>query len=157
MKKTSVIYFLISLGLIFFLVNEAIGKLIFASLFPRMLTLLYIIFPVIFLLLTHFSPGEIVRAFKLAGKKSEGTKSELKNASLFFHTAQQFFIVTAVIGFIVLSIWYLAGGFNAGGGPPRIAAAVLILIGAFWYPLMFILFICLPFRSALRKKLNELE
>ncbi|UCH95587.1 MAG: hypothetical protein JSV88_01740 [Candidatus Aminicenantes bacterium] len=157
MKKTSVIYYLISLVLFFYLVRLSIGSAIFDVLAPRVLTLFYILFPVIFLLLTHFSPAEIIRAFKLAGRNSGGTKGELENAALFFHTAQRFFVTVAIIGVIILIIWYLAGGFDAGQGPPRIANAVLIIIGAIWYPLFFILVICLPFRSAIRKKLNELE
>lgn len=119
--------------------------------------LFFVLFPVIFLLLTHFSQAEIIKAFKLAGRKSGGTKSELNNAVLFFHTAQRFFVTVAVIGIFILLIWFLAGGFDDGQGPPRIAHAVLIIAGAIWYPLIFILFICLPFRSAIRKKLNKLD
>jgi small-conductance mechanosensitive channel len=140
-----------------YLVKKAIGSVIFSGLAPQVPKLFLIVFPVTFLLLTHFSPAEIIRAFRLAGRKSEGTKSELQNARLFFNTARQFFVTAAVIGVIILMIWYLAGGFDAGDGPPRIAGAVLIFVGAFLYPLLFILFICLPFGSAVRKKLNELE
>lgn len=157
MKKTSVIYFLISLVLFIYLVKLAVGSVIFSALAPQVLKLFCIIFPVTFLLLTHFSPAEIIAAFKLAGRKGEGTKSELKNAALFFDTARQIFTAVAVIGVIILAIWHLAGGFNAGDGPPRVAAAVLIFVGAFLYPLLFILFICLPFSSAVRKKLNRLD
>jgi small-conductance mechanosensitive channel len=155
MKKTSVIYYLISLVLFVYLVRVVIGPAIFDVLAPRVPALFLVLFPVIFLLLTHFSPVEVIKAFKLAGRKSGGTKSELKNAALFFHTAQRFFVTVAVIGIIILIIWYLAGGFDAGQGPPRIANAVLIIVGAIWYPLFFILVICLPFRSAIQKKLNE--
>ena len=157
MKKTSVIYYLISLVLFVYLVRLVIGSAIFHVLAPRVPTLFFVLFPVIFLLLTHFSPAEIIKAFKLAGRKSGGTKSELKNAALFFQTAQRFFVTVAVIGIFILIIWFLAGGFEAGQGPPRIANAVLIIVGAIGYPMIFILFICLPFRSAIRKKLNDLD
>jgi small-conductance mechanosensitive channel len=145
MKKTSVIYYLISLVLFVYLVRVVIGPAIFDVLAPRVPALFFVLFPVIFLLLTHFSPAEIIKAFKLAGRKSGGTKSELKNAALFFHTAQRFFVTVAVIGIFILITWFLAGGFEAGQGPPRIAHAVLIIVGAIWYPMIFILFICLPF------------
>jgi hypothetical protein len=156
MKKTSVIYYLISLVLFVYLVRVVIGPAIFHALAPRVPTLFFVLFPVIFLLLTHFSPAEIIKAFKLAGRKS-GEKSELNNAVLFFQTAQRFFVTVAVIGIFILITWFLAGGFDAGQGPPRISHAVFIIVGAIWYPMIFILFICLPFRSAIQKKLNELE
>ncbi|NIM16519.1 MAG: hypothetical protein GTO45_31285 [Candidatus Aminicenantes bacterium] len=157
MRKASVFYFIISLVVSVYLVRFALGPAVFGAIAPQIPGLCFIIFPVIFLLLTHFSPAEIITAFKLAGRKSKGTKSELKNAVLFFKTARQFFITIAVIGMIILWIWYLAGGFDAGNGPPKVAAAVMILVGAFLYPLLFILFICLPFGNAVQKKLNESE
>ena len=58
------------------------------------------------------------------------------------------------IGIPVLAIWLLAGPQTT---PPQIARIVAIIIGAFLYPLLFILFVCLPFKSALAKKLNELN
>jgi small-conductance mechanosensitive channel len=155
MKKTSVIYYLISLVLFVYLVRLVIGSDIFDALAPRVPALFFVLFPVIFLLLTHFSPAEIIKAFKLAGRKSGGTKSELKNAALFFQTAQRFFVTVSVMGIFILMIWFLAGGFEAGQGPPRIANMVLIIVGAIWYPMIFILFICLPFKSAIQKKLNK--
>jgi hypothetical protein len=157
MRKTSVIYFIVSLFVFVYLVRFALGPLVFVAIAPQIPALCFVLFPVIFLLLTHFSPAEIIRAFKLAGKKSNGTKSELKNAVLFFKTARQYFITIAVIGLIILWIWYLAGGFDAGNGPPKIAAAVMIQVGAFLYPLLFIFFICLPFGNAVQKKLNQSE
>jgi heme/copper-type cytochrome/quinol oxidase subunit 2 len=157
MKKTSVIYYLISLVLFVYLVRQIIGSSSFDALAPHVPALFLVLFPVIFLLMTHFSPAEIIKAFKLAGRKSGGTKSELNNAALFFQTALRFFVTVAVIGIFILITWNLAGGFDAGQGPPRVAHAVLIIVGAICYPMNFILFICLPFSSAIRKKLNQLE
>ena len=110
MRKTSVIYFIVSFLVFVYLVRFALGPLVFVAIAPQIPALCFVLFPVIFLLLTHFSPAEIIRAFKLAGRKSNGTKSELKNAVLFFKTARQFFITITVIGMIILWIWYLAGG-----------------------------------------------
>ena len=97
MRKSSVIYFIVSLVVFVYLVRFALGPLVFVAIAPQIPGLCFILFPVIFLLLTHFSPSEIITAFKLAGRKSNGTKSELKNAALFFKTARQYFITIAVI------------------------------------------------------------
>ena len=150
MKKTSIIYYLISVALFFFLVSLALPFL--KNLKPG-LKLVYTFFPVVFLLLTHYTPAEIIQSFQLAGRKSRGTRAELENAHLFFQTMQQLFVVLMIIGLPILAIWLLAGPQTT---PPQIARIVAILIGAFLYPLLFILFLCLPFKSALRKKLNTL-
>jgi hypothetical protein len=151
MKRTSLIYYLISVILLLFLMSLALPFL--RNLVPG-LKLFYTLFPVLLILLTHFRPAEIIKAFRLAGRKSQGIKSELENGYLFFQTMQQLFVVLMIIGLPILAIWLLAGPQTT---PPQIAQIVAILIGAFVYPLLFILFLCLPFKSALRKKLNELE
>lgn len=150
MKRTSVIYYLVSIGLLIFLMSLALPFL--KNLMPG-LKLAYTLFPVIVLLLTHYTPAEIIKSFHLAGRKTRGTRVELDNAHLFFQTMQQLFVVLIIIGLPILAIWLLAGPQTT---PPQIARIVAILIGAFVYPLLFILFLCLPFKSALRKKLNEL-
>lgn len=151
MRITTIIYYLIALALLIYFMSLALPFL--ENLIPG-IKLVYVIFPAAFILLTHYSPAEIVRAFKLAGRKSQGNKSDYKNAYLFFKTMQQLFIVIMLIGIPVLTIWSLAGPQTT---PPQIAHIIAIIVGAFLYPLLFILFLCLPFKSALEKKLNELE
>ena len=151
MRLSTFAYYALAIALSIFLMSLALPFL--KHLLPS-LKLVYVIFPVILILLTHYSPKEIVKAFKLAGRKSQGTKAELKNACLFFKTAQNSFILLMLIGVPILVIWLLAGPQST---PPQIAHIVAILIGAFLYPLIFILFLCLPFKSALEKKLNEFE
>jgi len=151
MKRTSFIYYLISIALLLFLMSLALPFL--KNLTPG-LKLIYTVFPVAFILMTHHTPAEIIRSFCLAGRKSHGTRREFLNAYLFFQTMQQLFIVLMFIGAPILVIWLLAGPQTT---PPQIAQIVALIIGAFLYPLLFILLLCLPFKSALKKKLNELE
>lgn len=151
MRKTTIIYFVIAIVLLFYFMSLALPFL--KNLLPG-LKLFYVIFPVLLILLTHYSPMEIFRAFKLAGRKSQGSKAEYKNAYLFFKTMQQLFIVLMLIGVPVLTVWLLAGPQST---PPQIAHIIAIIVGTFFFPLLFILFLCLPYKSALEKKLNELE
>jgi magnesium-transporting ATPase (P-type) len=151
MRIASIIYYVISIVLLIFLMSLALPFL--KNLMPG-LKLVYTVFPITALLLTHFTPAEIVMVFKLAGRRGKGSKKELENAYLFFKTMQQLFITLMVIGILVFVIWLLAGPQTS---PPQIAHIVAIIIGAFLYPLLFILFVCLPFKSALAKKLNELN
>jgi hypothetical protein len=116
--------------------------------------LVYTIFPVIFILLTHNRPDDIIKAFKLSFVKTGGSKKELEKAISLFTSMQHILITLILIGVPVLFIWLLA---SPQESPARIAHIVAILIGAFLYPLLFILFICIPFKGALQNKLTELE
>ena len=151
MRKVSLIYFIVSILLLGFLMNLALPFL--KNLIPG-LRLAYTIFPVIFILLTHNRPEEIVKAFKLSLVQTAGSKKELEKAISLFTTMQHLLITLMLIGVPVLFIWLLA---SPQGSPARIAHIVAIIIGAFLYPLLFILFICLPFKGALQNKLTELE
>jgi len=151
MRLATIAYYVIAIVLLLLFMSFALPFL--KNLLPGA-KLVYIIFPVIFILLTHYNPKEMLKAFKLAGRKSHGTKSEYKNACLFFKTIQNIFVILMLIGIPVVVIWLVAGPQTT---PPQIAHIVALVIGLFLYPLLFILFLCLPFRSALEKKLNELE
>lgn len=151
MKLITILYYVMAIVLLIFVMSLALPFL--KNLLPGM-KLIYSIFPVIFILLTHYSPKEIFEAFKMAGRQSTGRRKEYKNALLFFKTMQNIFIVLMLIGIPILFIWFLAGPQSA---PPQIAHIVAIVIGVFLYPLLFILLLCLPFKSAIEKKMNELE
>ena len=151
MKILSIIYYLAALVLILLFMSSALPFL--KNLLPGV-KLAIVIFPIIFILLTHFSPAEILMAFKLAGRKSRGTPAEYRNAALFFKTMQHLLILFMLLGIPVIIIWFLA---TPQSDPPQIANIVRMIVGAFFFPLIFILFISLPFKSALQKKLNDLE
>lgn len=147
MKKTSPIHFLIALLLLIYLMSEGLPFL--KNLLPGA-KLFLVVFPVIFLLLTHYTPREMGRAFLLAGRKSRGTRTEVLNALQFFRAAQNMFITLMLIAAVVLVVFFL------GIGPQsrHIAQPVAIIIGGFFWPLIFILFVCLPFKSALQKNIH---
>ena len=151
MRLTTIVYYVLAIILMIFLMSLALPFL--KNLLPGM-KLVYTVFPALFILLTHYSPREIIKAFRMAGRKSQGAMSDYKNALLFFKTMQNIFIVLMLIGIPILFIWFLAGPQSA---PPQIAHIVAIVIGVFLYPLLFILLLCLPFKSAIEKKMNELE
>ena len=151
MRLTTIVYYAAAIVLLFFFMSLALPFL--KNLLPGM-KLGYSLFPAIFILLTHYKPKEILQSFKLAGHRSRGTKADYRNALLFFRTAQNIFIVLMLIGLPIMAIWLLAGPQST---PPQIAHIVAMVIGLFLYPLLFILFLCLPFKSALEKKMNENE
>lgn len=157
MKKVSILYYAAAIVAALYLIKLAIGAPAFNAMAPHAVWLFYVVFLVILLLLTHFTPAEMYQAIMATRRNRDNTKAELKNAYLFFKTAQSFFVVSSLIGIVLLVIWYLAGGFDTGNGPPRIASAASFLVTAFLYPLLFILFVCLPFRSAVQKKLNDMD
>ena len=151
MKTLSIVYYLAALVLILLFMSSALPFL--KNLLPGV-KLVIVIFPIIFILLTHFSPAEILTAFKLAGRNSRGTPAAYRNAALFFRTMQNLLTLFMLLGIPVIIIWFLA---TPQSDPPQIANIVRMIVGAFFFPLIFILFISIPFKSALQKKLNDLE
>jgi cell shape-determining protein MreD len=149
-KISSILYYVIAVVLIFYMMTVALPFL--RNLAPGLL-LFYALFPVLFLMLSHYSPREIFRAFQLAGRKSTGTQEEYKNSRLLFTTAQNMFIGIMLLGLVVLLVWFLA----SGPQNRQIAHPVSIMVMFIFWPLMFILLLCLPFRSALTKHINRLD
>ena len=149
MKYLSILYYLIAVVLLVYIMSGALPFL--KNLLPGIKGI-QIALPVLLILLTHFSPHEIIRSFRLSGKKQQGEKDEYKNAVHFFHTAQYLFLTVMGIGVIVLIIWFLGSGPNSR----HIAHPVNIMVTFLFFPLVFILFLCIPFKSAVKKKMNEL-
>lgn len=149
MKYLSNVYYLIAVALLVYIMSGALPFL--KNLLPGVKGV-QIVLPILFVLLTHYTPREIISAFRLAGKKSRGEKNEYKNAVQFFQTAQYLFLTVMGIGVIVLIVWFLGSGPNSR----HIAHPVNIMITFLFFPLVFVMFFCIPFRSAVKKKMNEL-
>jgi hypothetical protein len=108
--------------------------------------------PVLFVLLTNFSPGEILRSFRAAMSGCDAGAAELRNSLLFFRTAQKALLVVAVLGFLTGFITMAAGENDLGRFKVGFGVAILVL----YYALAGIMLVTLPFTSALKKKLNRL-
>jgi hypothetical protein len=151
MKKIYVLYFIlvaaISGGLVLF-ASGSFGNLwIFWDLPSFIITPLL----ALIILLGHFSPREMIGAFRCAWAADAG-EPELKKALLFFESFHRLTIISSLFGFMlgVVLIFYAypSEQFNSNFGK-FMAICVLTIV----YALFIVMTVTVPFQSAIRKKL----
>jgi len=150
MKKSYLIYVLIAFGLWILAIALARGNHL---IFVDPLTAMIIVVIPMFIMLSHFGPGEIINSFFLAWR-GNGAGKEFKNAILFFETAQKLMYASGVIGLVcgivlMMDAYPMKTEFFARGFGTTILSIM--------YPALMASLVTLPFRSALQKKLNEME
>ncbi len=105
----------------------------------------------IILLLGHYTPGEIINAFKSAGKEFT-SDVELKKALLFFNTLHKLVIISGIFAFMLGNVLVISLSpseeLNMIFGK-FMSISLLTIV----YALFIILTITVPFQSALKKKL----
>lgn len=155
MKKMFIVYALLSVGIFVLGVIIARGNVMIMVDAPSLMLLLA---PTVLMLLSHYGPKEFIRTFKTAMAKSNTGEHELKNALLFFSTAQKLIMASAVATAFLGIIMILD---NVGRGNPETARTV-----AWWmavdlisvlYAAMLLIVTTIPFKSAVQKRLNDLN
>lgn len=121
-------------------------------------SLALILGPTLLMLLSHYGPKEFIKAFKSAMATNDAGERELKNALLFFSTAQTLMIASTIVAVFLGIIMILD---IVGRGDEYSARKV-----AWWMAVDFIsilylgfglLVVTIPFKSAVQKRLNELN
>jgi flagellar motor component MotA len=150
MKKSYFLYLILSLGIIILAVILARGScIVFFDPPSVMLTFL----PTILILLAVYSPGEFIKAFRIAWKGGESTITEVKNSISFFKTAGRLLLIMGIIGLMIGCMLMLSAGWEAEKFAFGLSYALICLLYAF----LTIFLVTLPFQNALEKKLNEME
>jgi hypothetical protein len=155
MKRTFFVYAALSIGLAVAGVLISNGNLMIMIDFPSLALLLG---PTVFMLLSHYGPRECIAAFRAAMAGNGASERELRNAVLFFSTAQNLMIASTVIATFLGIIMILD---DLGRGNTESPRAV-----AWWMAVDFIsvlylgfgmLLLTMPFKSAVQKRLNEMR
>ena len=128
------------------------------SVFIDIPSLIIILLISVFLLLTNYSPGEVVLAFTIGFKKDRIKQQDLKKSINLFDSLGKYLIISAVLTTLAGLIAMLAvfsqisvdGNADWGGG---IALAMLTIL----YSLILYLIIVIPFRNGLKNRLIEIE
>ncbi len=148
MKKRFIIYLAVVVGIYVFAILIAGGRLIMFWDFPTLL--LTPVVPLI-LMLGHYSPSEIIDSFRIAGE-SANSDVEIKKSLLFFKTIHRLIMLSGsfavILGIVMILTTYPSENFSKDVGNYM---AVCILSGA--YAIFFVMIICVPFESALEKKM----
>ncbi len=148
MKKSFIIYLAVSMGIYVFAILISGGSLI---LFWDVPTIMLTPGIPLILMLGHYSPSEIIEAFRIAGKGSN-CDVEIQKSLLFFKTIHRLIMLSGyfavLLGVVMILTTYPSENFNKDVGNYM---AVCILSAA--YAIFFVMIICVPFESALEKKL----
>lgn len=108
------------------------------------------------LLLTHYTPAEIVTNFKLAMKSGKSSQQELKQALNFFQTMQKLIIVSGIIGTTLGSMIILdyLKKWNVLERVPNFGSGFSASILTIFYALILSAFVTVPFVGAIKKKID---
>jgi flagellar motor component MotA len=113
----------------------------------------------IFLLLTNYSPSEIVLAFTIGFKKEELNRKDLQKSINLFDSLGKYLILSAILGsitgFIAMASYYSRDTNNLGSGDWAGGSALAIL--TIVYSLIFYMLIAVPFKNGLKNRLIEIE
>ncbi len=93
MKRMFVVYAGVTIGLFMLGIVFAKSNIMIMIDMP---SLMLVLGPAVLMLLSHFGPKEFIGAFRAAMEKNRASGLELKNALLFFSTAQTLIIASTV-------------------------------------------------------------
>ncbi len=106
--------------------------------------------PVFLVMLSHFSPAEMAGAFRSAMAGYAATGKELSDSLLFFKTLQKALLVVSALGFLTGLI--VLAGIESDAATFRNGLGVALLV--VYYAAAMVMLVTLPFKSAVKKKLN---
>lgn len=153
MKKSYFIYAPLTLGLFMGGILTAGGDLLWFFDLP---SLVLVLCPFIFLLLSVFGPRGMADSFRAAMDSQGATRSELKRAILFFATAQKIFLLAGVIATMAGVIMLLYGISMSDSNYPYLVYVTVAFLTVF-YAIFLTMLVTVPFRAALERKLHGLE
>jgi hypothetical protein len=154
MKKTYIVYALLTAGSSVLAVLFAQADLLIMIDAPSFAILFG---PTILMLLSHYRPKEIVNAFKAAMAKSNAGEHELKNALLFFSTAQTMMVLSTVVAVFLGIIMILSAVWKGGDNSAKVLSGWMAVdFVSILYLALGMLLVTVPFKSALQKRLNDL-
>lgn len=150
MKKIFIVpFFLAILTMIGFIITGNIPPYIYIQPFSLLLSL---ILPLL-IMLTHFGVIEIVQAFGAAMDWGSSDKKRLRRAALFFKTLQVVLILTGVVGMLFALIAMLVDLDDYSKLGYWLASVML----SGFYSILGLIFVAVPFRSAVLKRLIDLD
>ncbi len=149
MKKTYPIYVAMVLGIFYITVFIVQGNVL-SFIDPASFMIVHI--PLLLILLTSYSPSEMIQSFKTAMHFNQSSLTELKTAYLLFDTAlvllYKIAVLATLFGVIVMiasTLEWTAEHFALG-----FSVAILSVV----YALFTGVLVIIPFKMAIKKKMN---
>jgi hypothetical protein len=155
MKKMFIVYAVLTVGIFVMGIIWAKSNILIMFDLP---SLALVILPAVLMLLSHYGPKEFINAFRVAMAKSNADGHELKNALLFFSTAEKLIIASAVAA-VFLGIIMILDSVGKGytESAKTVAWWMAVDVISILYSAIFMIVVTIPFKSAVQKRLNELK
>lgn len=122
-------------------------------------SLFMVVLITVFLLLTNYSPSEIILAFSIGFKKEVPDKKDLKKSINLFESLGKYLILSAILGtitgFIAMAAYYARDIENLGSDDWAGGSALAII--TILYSLIFYMIVAVPFKNGLKNRLIEME
>jgi flagellar motor component MotA len=115
-------------------------------------TIVFIVFGSLTLMVTSFSPGEIVTQFQMVFGKGS-SESELKIAEVFFQMLRKFVFMISLIGFSIGLIAIL----NFSSDPSTLGTGFSLSFLSLFLGMIFDTLIVLPCQASIRKQIAALS
>jgi len=148
MKKTYPVYVILTLAVFASAAFMAGSNF---NVFLDLPSMAIVFVPLIFMLLTVYTPSEMADAFRSAMKGKKATEDDLEKACLFFEGAQQMIYriaLTATLFGVILILSSISRPEELGRG---FAVAILTV----FYALVAGFLVIVPFKTAVKKRLLE--
>jgi hypothetical protein len=155
MKKTYIVYAMLTVGSSVLAVIFARADLLIMIDAPAFAILFG---PTVLMLLSHYGPKEFFNAFRAAMAQSNADEHELKNALLFFSTAQTMMILSTVVAVFLGIIMILSAVWKGSANSAKVLSGWMAVdLISILYLAFGMLLVTVPFKSAVQKRLNELK
>ena len=109
--------------------------------------------PTVLMLLAAYSPADFIGAFRLAWGDNRGEKYEIKNAIVFFETAQKLLLLMGVVGLMIGCMLMLSAGWEI----KKFSFGLSYALVCMFYAFLTTFLVTIPFKNVLQKKLNAME
>jgi len=155
MKKGYLIYLMSALAIIALAIVFARGD--FLPFFDAPCIML-VFAPTVLMLLSHYSPSEIVHVFRTAMKGSESDRDELMDAYNFFDEAQRLMYTIALLAFILgVALMLLS---YSDKNPQMITGeqfsrGLVTSVICIIYAMITVMLVTIPFKGAIQRKINR--
>ena len=114
-------------------------------------SVILVLLSTVIMLLTGYSPKEFGRCFSISFRGKAAGASEIKQGISFFRAAQRYLLISGGIGAVMGLIAMLA----TIEDPDKIGRGLSLALLTVLYGLFFTMAIAIPFRTALKKRLEE--
>jgi flagellar motor component MotA len=150
MKKTYWLMIILFCGMVIGAMITSGAKIAYVLDLP---SLIMVLGTTLILSLCNFSFAEIIRFFRIARGKKDGSLEDVRNGIAYFAALSRYSVLSGIIGTFVGAISMLANLTDPG----MIGFGAALSLLTFLYGIIMMVLVAIPLKLAMEKKLHSLE